>query len=195
MERAVWPSALCTSTWLNFNFPIFAAQPRLSDKPTSRVVIVNMVSHTHAHTDEAGSFLLRNTKPGDCLKVSHVGFQTQTVAAASKDLQLVLAPASFQLNEVVVSEGINHLSSVSTVDLQTNPVNSAQELLRKVPGLFIGQHAGGGKAEQLFLRGFDLNETQFATTSRLSNEPEAVTEIHFTPGTPFNIRGVISYRF
>ena len=26
-----------------------------------------------------------------------------------------------------------------------------------MPGLFIGQHAGGGKAEQLFLRGFDLD--------------------------------------
>jgi hypothetical protein len=32
-----------------------------------------------------------------------------------------------------------------------------EELLRKVPGLFIGQHAGGGKAEQIFLRGFDLD--------------------------------------
>ena len=29
--------------------------------------------------------------------------------------------------------------------------------MRKVPGLFIGQHAGGGKAEQLFLRGFDID--------------------------------------
>jgi outer membrane cobalamin receptor len=28
--------------------------------------------------------------------------------------------------------------------------------LRKVPGLFIGQH-GGGKAEQIFLRGFDID--------------------------------------
>ncbi|MGB0975132.1 MAG: TonB-dependent receptor, partial [Flavobacteriaceae bacterium] len=27
----------------------------------------------------------------------------------------------------------------------------------KVPGLFIGQHAGGGKAEQIFLRGFDID--------------------------------------
>jgi outer membrane cobalamin receptor len=26
-----------------------------------------------------------------------------------------------------------------------------------VPGLFIGQHAGGGKSEQIFLRGFDLD--------------------------------------
>ena len=40
---------------------------------------------------------------------------------------------------------------------KTNPVNSSQELLRKVPGLFIGQHAGGGKAEQIFLRGFDID--------------------------------------
>ncbi|MEO1653079.1 MAG: TonB-dependent receptor plug domain-containing protein, partial [Bacteroidota bacterium] len=36
-------------------------------------------------------------------------------------------------------------------------VITAQEILRRVPGLFIGQHAGGGKAEQIFLRGFDID--------------------------------------
>ena len=36
-------------------------------------------------------------------------------------------------------------------------VTNSQEVLRLVPGLFIGQHAGGGKAEQLFLRGFDID--------------------------------------
>ena len=41
--------------------------------------------------------------------------------------------------------------------MRIRPVNSSQELLRTVPGLFIGQHAGGGKAEQLFLRGFDVD--------------------------------------
>jgi hypothetical protein len=42
-------------------------------------------------------------------------------------------------------------------------VNSAQDLLRLVPGLFIAQHAGGGKAEQIFLRGFDSDHgTDFA---------------------------------
>jgi outer membrane receptor protein involved in Fe transport len=29
------------------------------------------------------------------------------------------------------------------------------------------------------------NETQFNTGSRLKDEPDAVSEIHFTPGTPF----------
>jgi outer membrane receptor protein involved in Fe transport len=31
-------------------------------------------------------------------------------------------------------------------------------------------------------------ETQFATTSRLKGESEAVNEIHYTPGIPFNLR-------
>lgn len=35
------------------------------------------------------------------------------------------------------------------------PVNTAQDVLRKVLGLFLAQHQGGGKAEQIFLRGFD----------------------------------------
>ena len=29
------------------------------------------------------------------------------------------------------------------------------------------------------------NEAQFATESRLQNEPNPVEELHFTPGTPF----------
>ncbi|NIG56598.1 TonB-dependent receptor [Chitinophaga sp. Cy-1792] len=47
--------------------------------------------------------------------------------------------------------------SMLKVDLKMTPVNTAQDLLRKVPGLFIAQHAGGGKAEQIFLRGFDCD--------------------------------------
>jgi outer membrane receptor protein involved in Fe transport len=39
------------------------------------------------------------------------------------------------------------------------------------------------------------NETQFATESRLANETTSVEEIHFTPGTPFFIRGTLQYSF
>jgi outer membrane receptor protein involved in Fe transport len=41
----------------------------------------------------------------------------------------------------------------------------------------------------------EWNETQFATESRLSFEPSSVEEIHFTPGTPFYIKGTIQYAF
>jgi hypothetical protein len=46
---------------------------------------------------------------------------------------------------------------LSKIDLKLQPVRSAQDILRMVPGLFIGQHQGGGKAEQIFLRGFDID--------------------------------------
>lgn len=57
----------------------------------------------------------------------------------------------------VTSRRSTHLSQIAKVDLAVNPVKSSQEILRTVPGLFIAQHAGGGKAEQMFLRGFDLD--------------------------------------
>ena len=41
--------------------------------------------------------------------------------------------------------------------IQLRPRESAQELLRLTPGLVIAPHAGGGKAEQIFLRGFDAD--------------------------------------
>lgn len=55
----------------------------------------------------------------------------------------------------IVLHNNNFRKQVMHVDLKQAPVNTAQDLLRKVPGLFIAQHAGGGKAEQIFLRGFD----------------------------------------
>ena len=39
------------------------------------------------------------------------------------------------------------------------------------------------------------NETQFATESRLKNETQSVEEIHFTPGTPFFLKGMVTVKF
>jgi len=51
----------------------------------------------------------------------------------------------------------------------------------------------GLSAENIFNTAW--NETQFATESRLKNETNSVEEIHFTPGTPFFLKGKVSYRF
>ncbi len=66
---------------------------------------------------------------------------------------------AINLKEVVISDSKNNQASqiISGIDKQLRPTNSAQDLLRLVPGLFIAQHAGGGKAEQIFLRGFDCD--------------------------------------
>ena len=39
------------------------------------------------------------------------------------------------------------------------------------------------------------NQAQFDTESRLLNESESVSELHFTPGTPFFLKGSISLLF
>src|SRR5207245_2965848 len=42
-------------------------------------------------------------------------------------------------------------------DLNARPVTRPGELLEAVPGLIITQHSGDGKANQYFLRGFNLD--------------------------------------
>jgi TonB family protein len=48
-------------------------------------------------------------------------------------------------------------SSTGQDQLSLRPRLRAEDLLEAVPGLFTVQHAGGGKAQQYFLRGFDLD--------------------------------------
>ena len=47
--------------------------------------------------------------------------------------------------------------SIRDRDLRLRPYSTPQDILRVVPGLVIAQHQGGGKADQLFLRGFDAD--------------------------------------
>jgi hypothetical protein len=61
---------------------------------------------------------------------------------------------------VTASEG-----SVSGAELSCRPLLRPGELLEAVPGLMATQHSGGGKANQYFLRGFDLDHgTDFSVT-------------------------------
>lgn len=126
--------------------------------PVEFVTIYNLTSDEHAHSDVTGRFQLRNTVSGDSIFVSMVGFERmQFIVSPETDWNIDLKPAPVELSQVVITPQINTLNSLKKVDLKVNPVNSSQEILRKVPGLFIAQHAGGGKAEQIFLRGFDID--------------------------------------
>jgi len=50
--------------------------------------------------------------------------------------------------------------AVRDKDFMTFPRQTPSDLLRVVPGIFINQHTGGGKAHQIFLRGFDAEHGQ-----------------------------------
>lgn len=104
---------------------------------------------------------MRNT----CTYISYIGaasiFAALSIFPVSSSAHVITKDTTGNntatLKDLVVVGHNNHLSEVSRVDLSVNPVKSPQEMLRTVPGLFIAQHAGGGKAEQMFLRGFDLD--------------------------------------
>lgn len=55
--------------------------------------------------------------------------------------------------------------TVGAMQLELRPLLRSGEILETVPGVIITQHAGGGKANQYFLRGFNLDHgTDFATS-------------------------------
>ncbi|WP_409416806.1 TonB-dependent receptor [Flavobacterium sp. PS2] len=127
--------------------------------------IFNTKSESHAHTNEIGNFSIEKSTIGDVLKVSALGYKKTTYTITDSDIIIALEDDSFKLDEVVIQPKVLAMNVISKIDLEVTPVNSSQEILRKVPGLFIGQHAGGGKAEQMFLRGFDIDHgTDIAIT-------------------------------
>ncbi|WP_128757873.1 TonB-dependent receptor [Leeuwenhoekiella aequorea] len=133
----------------------------IQNNPIENVTIYNLNTGKHTHTNSKGDFILPNAQINDSVVISRLGFQTQkqilTREMLAQSQLLTIVEASTSLDQIVLTSKVNTLSSIAAVDLQLNPVKSSQEILRKVPGLFIGQHAGGGKAEQIFLRGFDVD--------------------------------------
>ena len=87
-------------------------------------------------------------------------------------------------------------------DMRSRPVTRRGEMLEFMPGMVVTQHAGGGKANQYFMRGFNLDHgTDFAVSidSMPMNMrthahgqgyadinsliPELVQSLHYTKGT------------
>ncbi|MEZ4859479.1 MAG: TonB-dependent receptor [Flavobacteriaceae bacterium] len=125
------------------------------------VAVFNKNSGAHTHTDIEGTFFLENVTAGDEIYISSLGFESFVYKIEPNDfstpLEIVLKEATISLDQIVITPKVDALNQIVSIDLETSPVKSSQEVLRKVPGLIIGQHAGGGKAEQIFLRGFDID--------------------------------------
>ncbi len=130
-------------------------------QPLESAYVFNVTTKSHAHSSENGLFTIDNTSVGDSLKIGLLGYETKFVVVSSSSFEatllITLQEKAFQLDEMIITEELNTASTITRLDMNTNPLNSSQEALRKVPGLIIGQHAGGGKAEQIFLRGFDID--------------------------------------
>jgi hypothetical protein len=86
------------------------------------------------------------------------------IVATSADI-VITAPRTFRnLAEIenpaenlvgVASAGSE--GAITAAQLAVRPVNRATEVLETVPGMIISQHSGEGKANQYYLRGFNLD--------------------------------------
>ncbi len=119
----------------------------------------------NASADENGFINLKNLPASvSKLNLSRIGFESKSIDLATLTITgnsaiVYIDNKVASLDEVKVLATANNgvFKTISDLDIHLRPINNSQEVLRMVPGLFIGQHAGGGKAEQIFLRGFDID--------------------------------------
>lgn len=135
--------------------------------PVSGAVLIPQDHSYVALTDDDGKVHISG--PGNDtigFIIQSIGYETRTLNLPSAEPIIKLKPVLRSLKEVVVTSPSNRIfKTLSEMDIHVRPIVNSQEVLRLIPGLFIGQHAGGGKAEQIFLRGFDIDHgTDIAIT-------------------------------
>jgi len=145
---------------------------------TVQILSANGTPQGTVESSPNGSFVLAALPPGKYrLVVSNPGFENREIPVTVGTTE---APAPLRISLVVGSLittvnvegreddliGIADSGTQGTIgatELQDRPILRSGEVLEALPGLIITQHAGGGKANQYFLRGFNLDHgTDFA---------------------------------
>jgi outer membrane receptor protein involved in Fe transport len=145
---------------------------------TVQVRSANGILQRTTQTGANGSFIISGLSAGSYrLVVSHPGLDTKEIpvtigtpeALAPLHISLAVSSVSTTINVQGREDsliGIADSASQGTVgatEIEDRPILRAGEILETIPGMIITQHAGGGKANQYFLRGFNLDHgTDFA---------------------------------
>ncbi len=139
---------------------------RITDATTGEVVtgatVFVPMLNLGTSSDELGAFKLNNLPDESYdLTISFVGYSTQNATGQTgTPLNVRLEPTALKLSEIVVNSQRDiskTINVINKIDFELRPIRSSQDILRIIPGLFTAQHAGGGKAEQIYLRGFDID--------------------------------------
>ena len=113
------------------------------------------------------------TRPPFCRSALLIALSASAGIASAQSTPENIAQATEQLSPVVVRG--NYDNAVGTSDaasqgsvtsklIESRPTLRPAEVLEFVPGVIVTQHSGDGKANQYFLRGFNLDHgTDFAT--------------------------------
>lgn len=124
-------------------------------------------------TSSNGAFSFSGLPPGPYhMVVSYLNLETQEIPIAigttpepQPPLRVTMAVGVVNTSVTVQGRedsliGVAQSATQGTVgakELQQRPILRSGEVLETLPGVIITQHAGGGKANQYFLRGFNLD--------------------------------------
>ena len=131
-------------------------------QPLEGVTVILLPGKISSVTDQLGNFSFKQEKrAASSIEISSVGYEMKIVSLADlKELNYNISLVSriVEISAVNVSAHAgDQYKIISKTDIAMRGVNNSQEILRIIPGIVIGQHQGGGKAEQIFLRGFDCD--------------------------------------
>ena len=130
-------------------------------QPVEGVTITVLPSRLITFTGNSGVFNIRASDDVTSIELSAIGYEKTKTSISDFHMQkniIKMKTAAIELKTVTVSPRPGEqFQAISRIDIALRDISNSQEVLRLVPGLFIGQHQGGGKAEQIFLRGFDCD--------------------------------------
>jgi len=175
--------------FISFSIPVLSQQiirgnilDKTNGEPLQYAVVSQGGRGTSVTSDKEGYFQL--TIPGsvDSLNISIIGYRPITLAVfkIKKPLIVQMDRGPVDLQSVTITPQSNNATfqTLSAIDLHIRPINSAQDLMRLVPGLFLGQHHGGGIAEHIFLRGFDADHGTDVNVSVDDMPLNLISQIH-----------------
>ncbi|MEO8173325.1 MAG: carboxypeptidase-like regulatory domain-containing protein, partial [Sediminibacterium sp.] len=120
----------------------------LSRQPIEAATVAVVSKEQGSVTDQFGNFSIQCADKTGTLTISFIGYKTTTVFIGKADnIRVELQRDVVSLQDVVVSKTgtLSKFNTLTKIDLDLKPVKNTQELMRVVPGLFVAQHAGGGK--------------------------------------------------
>lgn len=158
--------------------------------PGVAIDLVTSGSEYTAVTNATGRFAFDAVPPGAAevtFRLINFTVLRRTTTVASSETATIDAVLTLSLNADIIVTGIATFRNVADVDnpaenlvgiataasqgaitsaqLEARPIMRSGEVLESVPGMIVSQHSGEGKANQYYLRGFNLDHgTDFSTT-------------------------------
>ncbi len=134
---------------------------KASSEPLENAIIAAGGSANTAITNQRGNFELTLLKADDSIDISLVGYKLQRlrIGMLRQSYLIAMERGPVDLQSVTIQPLPNNSSfaTICKIDLSMHALNSAQDLMRLVPGLSLMQHQGGGIADHIFFRGFDAD--------------------------------------